>query len=411
MAPSRRTVLSTAAAGLVTAAAAANAQTTGAGSPPQPMRPGQGRHRSRAAQHSDRAAEPRHLRAAADRPRHGGEPAVPVRRRRICGSSAAAGPARSLSASSASPRRSPASNMRLNAGGVRELHWHKAAEWAYMLYGTRPHHRRRRERPQLRRRRRRRRPLVLPSGHPALDPGARARRLRVPAGVRRRQLLRGQYLPAQRLVQARAAGGARPRISASRRRTSATRRIRASSTSSRCRCRGRLAADRIAGATAGAADVQPSPDGAGPDPRPGAATVRIVDSRTSRPPSTIAAALVEVDPGAMRELHWHPNTDEWQYYIEGKGAHGRVRVVRRRPHLRLPGRRRRLRAVRHGPLHREHRRHARCASSKCSRAATTPTSRSIAGWRSPARAGAGHAQARPERDERAAQGPAPVVPV
>src|SRR2546427_442200 len=26
-------------------------------------------------------------------------------------------------------------NMRLNAGGVRELHWHKAAEWAYMLYG------------------------------------------------------------------------------------------------------------------------------------------------------------------------------------------------------------------------------------------------------------------------------------
>src|SRR5882672_6211253 len=26
--------------------------------------------------------------------------------------------------------------MRLNAGGVRELHWHKQAEWAYMLYGS-----------------------------------------------------------------------------------------------------------------------------------------------------------------------------------------------------------------------------------------------------------------------------------
>src|SRR5216683_6400114 len=26
-------------------------------------------------------------------------------------------------------------NMRLNPGGVRELHWHKQAEWAYMLYG------------------------------------------------------------------------------------------------------------------------------------------------------------------------------------------------------------------------------------------------------------------------------------
>ena len=31
-------------------------------------------------------------------------------------------------------------NMRLNAGGVRELHWHKASEWAYMLYGNRPHY-------------------------------------------------------------------------------------------------------------------------------------------------------------------------------------------------------------------------------------------------------------------------------
>src|SRR6202165_5584514 len=27
-------------------------------------------------------------------------------------------------------------NMRLTAGGVRELHWHSANEWAIMLYGT-----------------------------------------------------------------------------------------------------------------------------------------------------------------------------------------------------------------------------------------------------------------------------------
>src|SRR5882724_4922651 len=27
-------------------------------------------------------------------------------------------------------------NMRLTAGGVRELHWHTASEWAIMLYGT-----------------------------------------------------------------------------------------------------------------------------------------------------------------------------------------------------------------------------------------------------------------------------------
>jgi oxalate decarboxylase len=28
---------------------------------------------------------------------------------------------------------------------------------------------------------------------------------------------------------------------------------------------------------------------------------------------------VEVEPGGLREMHWHPNTDEWQYYIGGSG--------------------------------------------------------------------------------------------
>jgi oxalate decarboxylase len=45
--------------------------------------------------------------------------------------------------------------------------------------------------------------------------------------------------------------------------------------------------------------------------------VRIADSRNFPKSSTIAAALVELEPGAMRELHWHPTNDEWQYYIEG----------------------------------------------------------------------------------------------
>jgi oxalate decarboxylase len=46
--------------------------------------------------------------------------------------------------------------------------------------------------------------------------------------------------------------------------------------------------------------------------------VRIVDSRNFPVATTIAGALVEVDPGAMRELHWHPNADEWLYFIEGR---------------------------------------------------------------------------------------------
>lgn len=47
-------------------------------------------------------------------------------------------------------------------------------------------------------------------------------------------------------------------------------------------------------------------------------TVRIVDSRNF-PVTTIAAALVEIEPGGMREMHWHPNNDEWQYYLAGQG--------------------------------------------------------------------------------------------
>src|SRR5262249_10547153 len=45
----------------------------------------------------------------------------------------------------------------------------------------------------------------------------------------------------------------------------------------------------------------------------------IVDSTTFPAARTIAAAFVEVEPGAMREMHWHPNADEWQYYLSGQG--------------------------------------------------------------------------------------------
>ncbi len=47
--------------------------------------------------------------------------------------------------------------------------------------------------------------------------------------------------------------------------------------------------------------------------------LRITDSRNFTISKTIAAALVEVEPGAMREMHWHPNADEWQYWLRGKG--------------------------------------------------------------------------------------------
>ena len=48
-------------------------------------------------------------------------------------------------------------------------------------------------------------------------------------------------------------------------------------------------------------------------------SVRITDSRNFAVSKTIAAARIEVEPGAIRELHWHPNADEWQYYLSGQG--------------------------------------------------------------------------------------------
>ncbi|TQR28700.1 cupin domain-containing protein [Lysinibacillus sphaericus] len=48
-------------------------------------------------------------------------------------------------------------------------------------------------------------------------------------------------------------------------------------------------------------------------------SVRIVDSTNFPISKNIAAALVEIKPGAMREMHWHPNNDEWQYYLQGQG--------------------------------------------------------------------------------------------
>jgi len=50
-------------------------------------------------------------------------------------------------------------------------------------------------------------------------------------------------------------------------------------------------------------------------------SVRIADSQNFKV-TTMAAALVEVVPGGLRELHWHPTSDEWQYYISGTARMG-----------------------------------------------------------------------------------------
>ena len=45
---------------------------------------------------------------------------------------------------------------------------------------------------------------------------------------------------------------------------------------------------------------------------------QVIDNRVF-PVTNIAAAIVRLNPGGLRELHWHPLSDEWQYYVTGKG--------------------------------------------------------------------------------------------
>ena len=47
--------------------------------------------------------------------------------------------------------------------------------------------------------------------------------------------------------------------------------------------------------------------------------VRIIDSSTFKVATQISAAIVTLRPGGLRELHWHPNADEWQFFFSGKG--------------------------------------------------------------------------------------------
>lgn len=48
--------------------------------------------------------------------------------------------------------------------------------------------------------------------------------------------------------------------------------------------------------------------------------------------TTLTAVRMDLQPGAVRELHWHPHADEWQFFVRGKarvgifGSHARTRT-------------------------------------------------------------------------------------
>ena len=62
----------------------------------------------------------------------------------------------------------------------------------------------------------------------------------------------------------------------------------------------------------GAMTMKPAAETAG-----GAA--RVIDSTNFPVSKNVATGIVTLKPGAIRELHWHPNGSEWQYWIQGKG--------------------------------------------------------------------------------------------
>jgi len=46
----------------------------------------------------------------------------------------------------------------------------------------------------------------------------------------------------------------------------------------------------------------------------------LIDAKRFPISKTITGAVFEIERGGMRQLHWHPNADEWQYVISGRAS-------------------------------------------------------------------------------------------
>ena len=210
-------------------------------------------------------------------------------------------------------------NMRLTSGGVRELHWHTAAEWAYMLYGTA-------------------RitcidadgksfvtdvkegdlwyfPPGIPHSIQGLPPDGTEFLLVFDDGnfsEYETVLLSDWMAHTPREVVSKNFGVAQNAVEKMPRKELFI---------FQAELPGPLAEDqRLAAGALGASPIDfafrtmQHP----PAKRTKSGEVRIIDSSSFKVSQNIAAAVVTVRPGGMRELHWHPNADEWQFFISGK---------------------------------------------------------------------------------------------
>ncbi|HYY35232.1 MAG TPA: cupin domain-containing protein [Candidatus Binatia bacterium] len=211
-------------------------------------------------------------------------------------------------------------NMRLEAGGVRELHWHKAAEWSIMLYGS----------VRLTAIDAEGRSFVrdvfegdlwyFPTGIPHSIQGLE------PDGAEFLLVFDDGHFSEYETVLLSDIAAHIPRE------------IMAKNFGIEPKALERIFNEELFIFQAPvpgplAQDLKVAAGTLGPSPcefsfRPGEQSIakktksgeaRIVDSSTFKVSSTVAAAIVTIHPGGMRELHWHQNADEWQYYMSGKG--------------------------------------------------------------------------------------------
>jgi len=211
-------------------------------------------------------------------------------------------------------------NMRLTAGGIRELHWHQAAEWAIMTYGSC-------------------RVTVLDAvGRPYVADLNEGDLWYFPAG--QPHSLQGLGPDGCEFVICFDAGDASefntllvtdwfahtpPEVLAKNFGVPAEAFAKIPLQDLwifQGKLPGDLASDQAAISKTGR--VPPHPfifrlGASAPTKESKGGNVRVADSKNFMVSTTIAAALITVRPGGVREMHWHPNADEWQYYLKGKG--------------------------------------------------------------------------------------------
>lgn len=211
-------------------------------------------------------------------------------------------------------------NMRLAAGAFRELHWHTADEWAFMLYGSA------------------RVTVLNPDGTIFIDDVGKGDLWFFPAGYPHsiqglgpdgcEFLLvfdEGSFSEDNTFLLSAWAAHTPPEIL--RKNSNLDDRAIAKLPTHElyifpAEVPGSLEADRQA---VGGKSVE-SPikytfpmEAMEPTKKAAGGEVRVVDSSNFPVSKSIAAGLVTVKPGGLRELHWHPNASEWQFYLAGKG--------------------------------------------------------------------------------------------